>query len=103
VSVTADPPRPGAVLPAGVALAAAGALLQQVALIRVFSLAYWHHFAFVAVGLGLLGFGISGTALAALPGLRRHAVHTAAWAALATVPATGFALLAVSIVPFEPT
>lgn len=49
---------------AGVALVSAAALLLQIVLTRIFSVVQWHHFAFMAVGLGLLGFGASGTALA---------------------------------------
>ncbi len=86
---------------AGVALVSGAALLLQLALTRVFAVVQWHHFAFMAVGLGLLGFGASGTALAVTPGLRRAPVRTAAWGALLVMPATAVALLAVALVPFD--
>ena len=57
----------------GMALLSAAALLLQVALTRVFSVAQFYHFAFLVVSLALLGFGASGTALALWPGLRRTA------------------------------
>lgn len=86
---------------AGVALVAASTLLLQVALTRVYAVVQWHHFAFMAVGLGLLGFGASGTALAVIPGLRRAPVLTAAWGAMLVLPSTTLALLAVGLVPFD--
>ncbi len=86
---------------AGVALASGAALLLQVSLVRLFSVAQWHHLAFVAVGLGLLGFGASGTALAAFGRLRRTPIRTAAWGATAFLPATVLALLALRTVPFD--
>lgn len=86
---------------AGIALVAAAALLLQIALTRVFAVVQWHHFAFMAVGLGLLGFGASGTALAVAPGLRREPVRTAAWGALLVLPATALSLLAIALVPFD--
>ncbi|MDR7542874.1 MAG: hypothetical protein QN120_01335 [Armatimonadota bacterium] len=85
----------------GVALASAATLVVQVALTRVFALVHWHHFAFVAVGLGLLGYGISGTALAVWPRLRRAPLETAAAAAVLVAPATGLALVAIATVPFD--
>ncbi|MGH2689978.1 MAG: hypothetical protein ACRDKW_14405, partial [Actinomycetota bacterium] len=48
----------------GVAAVAGATLLYEVALTRVFSIAYGYHFAFLAMSLGLLGFGASGTVLA---------------------------------------
>jgi hypothetical protein len=86
---------------AGVALVSAAALLLQIVLTRIFSVVQWHHFAFMAVGLGLLGFGASGTALAVFPGLRRAPLRTAAWGALLVAPSVGLALLAIAAVPFD--
>ncbi|MEA3345375.1 MAG: hypothetical protein U9Q78_03895 [Chloroflexota bacterium] len=48
---------------AGVFLLAAGMLLFEITLTRVFSIAQWYHFAFMAVGLALLGSGASGSFL----------------------------------------
>ena len=55
----------------GMALLSAAALLLQVALTRVFSVAQFYHFAFLVVSLALLGFGASGTVLALWPALRQ--------------------------------
>ena len=71
----------------GMALLSAAALLLQVALTRVFSVAQFYHFAFLVVSLALLGFGASGTVLALWPSLRRPGRRP--WFAV------GFALAAV--------
>ncbi|MDR7419083.1 MAG: hypothetical protein QN178_09245 [Armatimonadota bacterium] len=86
---------------AGVAMVSAATLMQQVALTRTFSVVQWYHFAFIAVGLGLLGFGISGTALTVFPVLRCAPLLTAAWSGLAVLPAVALALLAIVAVPFD--
>jgi hypothetical protein len=44
-----------------VALISASVLGLQVALMRTLSISRWHHFAYLVVGLALLGFGVSGT------------------------------------------
>ncbi|MDQ7850534.1 MAG: hypothetical protein QN152_02590 [Armatimonadota bacterium] len=85
----------------GIALVSAAGLLLQLALTRVFSVTQWYHFAFMAVGLGLLGFGASGTALAVVPALLRSPLWTAAWSALAVVPAVALALAVLTLVPFD--
>ncbi|MFP4502573.1 MAG: SAM-dependent methyltransferase [Candidatus Hydrogenedentota bacterium] len=40
----------------------------QIALTRIFSIAQWHHFAYMVVSIALMGFGISGALLACLRG-----------------------------------
>ncbi|MGD8684818.1 MAG: hypothetical protein PVG27_12795 [Chloroflexota bacterium] len=77
----------------GMALLSAAALLLQVALTRVFSVAQFYHFAFLVVSLALLGFGASGTVLALWPDLRRPRWRP--WFAL------GFALTAVLAYLFD--
>jgi hypothetical protein len=47
----------------GAGLVAAATLLYEVVLTRIFPIAYGYHFAFLAMSLGLLGFGASGTLL----------------------------------------
>lgn len=59
-----------ALLYPGVALVAGATIVYEVALTRIFSIAYGYHFAFLAMSLGLLGFGVSGTLLALRPGWR---------------------------------
>ncbi len=53
----------------GVALLSAAILLGEVTLSRVFAIVQFHHFAFLLITLALLGFGASGSLLAALPRL----------------------------------
>ncbi len=38
----------------------------EIALVRVFSIAQWHHFAYMIISLAMLGFAVSGTALGVL-------------------------------------
>jgi len=49
-----------------IALAAISAaiLAYEVLLTRLFAIVQWHHFAFMAISIALLGFGVSGSALA---------------------------------------
>jgi spermidine synthase len=58
--VTAPPPR----ILAAVAVLAGTTLGVQIALTRLFSFLYWHHFAFMIIGIGMLGFGAAGAWLA---------------------------------------
>ena len=44
----------------------ASVLSYQVILVRAFSIGQWHHFAYMVISIALLGFGASGTLLAAL-------------------------------------
>ena len=53
-------------------LVSASALVYQVILIRLFSVAQFYHFAFMVVSLALLGFGASGTLLTIFPRLGRE-------------------------------
>ncbi|WP_428940336.1 hypothetical protein [Fontivita pretiosa] len=41
----------------------AGVLAFEIALMRLLLIASWHHFAFLVISIGMLGFGLSGTAL----------------------------------------
>lgn len=50
-------------------LLAATTLGLQVTLTRHFSFLYWHHFAFMIIGMGMLGFGAAGALLARRGGL----------------------------------
>ena len=46
-----------------VALLAGSVIAYEITLVRLFSIAQWHHFAHMIISLALLGFGASGTAL----------------------------------------
>ena len=85
-----------------VALLSGAVLVLQIALNRVFSFTTWHHLAYISVSLALLGFGASGSVLAAFPSLRRDTPAKAIglYAAVASLST----LLAVAIlggVPIE--
>ena len=56
---------PGVGLPvlAAVAVLSAATLAYEILLTRLFSIVQWHHFAFLAISVALLGFGASGTFL----------------------------------------
>lgn len=58
---------------AGLAALSAAAILLELTLTRIYSVTHGYHFAFLAVSLGLMGFGASGTALFVAPGLWRRA------------------------------
>ncbi|MBI2615507.1 MAG: class I SAM-dependent methyltransferase [Gemmatimonadetes bacterium] len=76
--------------PVAVGLVAAATLVYEVLLVRLFAIAQFHHFAYMAIGVAMLGFGASGTALA-LAGEAGAARNTARLAWSATL--TPFALL----------
>ena len=58
---------------AGLALLAGSVLLLEIALTRVFAIMMWHHFTYMVVSVGLLGFGAAGSILTA----RRSALQEA--------------------------
>ena len=85
----------------GVAASSAAVLILEVALTRVFAVGQSYHLAFIAVSLALLGFGASGSALAALPGLAgRGPGRWAVLAGLQTAAIPAGYLLA-NLVPFD--
>jgi spermidine synthase len=47
-----------------IAAISAAILAYEVLLVRLFAIVQWHHFAFMAISIALLGFGVSGTLLA---------------------------------------
>jgi spermidine synthase len=49
---------------AAVFLISAAGIAFQIGLTRIFSIAQWHHFAYMAVSIALMGFGVSGALLA---------------------------------------
>ena len=59
----------------GLGALSAAVLLLELTLTRVYSVTQGYHFAFLAVSLGLFGFGVSGTALFMAPALWRRARH----------------------------
>jgi spermidine synthase len=87
----------------GLAATSAGVLAYEIVLTRLFSIAHGYHFAFLAVSLGLLGFGASGTVLAIAPrwshGLSPGRLRQLALAGSVTIVGSH---LAANNVPFDP-
>ncbi|MGH3977098.1 MAG: hypothetical protein ACRDS9_27850, partial [Pseudonocardiaceae bacterium] len=87
----------------GVGSVAAATLLYEVALTRIFSIAYGYHFAFLAMSLGLLGFGASGTLLGLRPPARqplRPTLLARLAAATSVALVCGYAVS--NLIPFDP-
>lgn len=75
---------------ASIFIVSAVGIAYQLALMRILSIAQWHHFAYMIISIAMLGFGASGTVLAMLRG--RISGHELRLLRFAT------ALLAVSLV-----
>ena len=87
----------------GVGLSSLATLMLQVTLTRLFSVALWHHFAFMVVSIAFLGFGASGTFLMMAPRLKTLSLRpTLACLALGFSIATLAAYLCSNIIPFDP-
>ncbi|MDR7573597.1 MAG: hypothetical protein QN194_11825 [Armatimonadota bacterium] len=84
----------------GIGLVSAAGLLMEIALTRIFSIVQWYHFAFLAVGIGLLGYGASGTLLTIL-GRDRAGETVSACAAGLFPAAVAAAYGALLLVPFD--
>jgi spermidine synthase len=89
---------------AAVSVLAGATLGVQVALTRLFSFLYWHHFAFMIIGIGMLGFGAAGAWLARRGGVEPGADcdRVAARAALAGAVGLAGYLAVGAHVRFEP-
>ncbi len=68
---------------AAVAIVSAAVLGFELALMRTLSISRWHHFAYLIVGLALLGFGASGTWLGLMS--RRMVLHFSTWSRTLTL------------------
>jgi spermidine synthase len=84
------------------AVISAAILAYEVLLVRLFAIVQWHHFAFMAISVALLGFGISGALLAIFRpwAERRCAVLFSIGACVFAIAAPGAFLLAQSL-PFN--
>jgi SAM-dependent methyltransferase len=97
---------------AALLLVSASVLSYQVILVRSFSIGQWHHFAYMVISIALLGFGASGTLLAALDRTAKNAANVSQLRASRSVWfAFSVTLFAVALpisfwlmqhVPFEP-
>ncbi|MCA9626262.1 MAG: hypothetical protein KC766_01290 [Myxococcales bacterium] len=90
----------------GVALVSGAAISAQIALTRVLSITLWHHFAYLVVGLALLGFGTAGAWLSVrrvrfeTAHLRQLLASRGRWGAVASVASVLLALL-IRVNPLE--
>ena len=86
----------------GLAALSAAVLLLEITLTRIYSVTQGYHFAFLAVSLGLLGFGVSGTILFTMPQLWRRAGPRLLWvsALLFILTALG-SYWAINRIPFD--
>jgi len=90
----------------------ASVLSYEVILVRSFSIGQWHHFAYMVISIALLGFGASGTLLAALSRRMTEAVSAPrlracrpAWFAFSTASfavALPLSFWLAQHIPFEP-
>lgn len=87
-----------------VGLVAAATLVYEVLLVRLFAIAQFHHFAYMAIGVAMFGFGASGSALALArsSGAPRHASRFA-WSAALTPFAVLLSLAVATRLPFDAT
>ncbi len=84
------------------ALISAAVLAYEVLLVRLFAIVQWHHFAFMAISIALLGFGASGSVIAvAQAWLRRHVTAGFAAAAALFAITAPLAFLAAQAIPFN--
>ena len=91
----------GPLLAAGVGCASGAALVFEVVLTSVFAVTQFHHFAFLAVSLALLGFGASGAFLTAWP--RLGAGGPRRWIVLSVIQAVSvvIAYAVANAIPFD--
>ena len=88
---------------AGVGLTSLATLMLQVSLTRLFSVALWHHFAFMVVSIAFLGYGASGTFLMMVPRIKTLSLRpTLALLALGFSVTTLGAYWSSNIIPFDP-
>jgi hypothetical protein len=85
----------------GVAAVSAAILIFEIALSRIFAVSQFYHFAFLAVSLALLGFGASGSALAAFPSLGRGGPRRWSRLAVAQAVTTLGAYVVINSLPFD--
>ena len=87
----------------GVGLTSLATLMLQVSLTRLFSVALWHHFAFMVVSIAFLGFGASGTFLMMVPRIKTLSFRpTLACLALGFSMATLASFWCSNMIPFDP-
>lgn len=87
-----------------VALTSASALAFEILLVRVFAIEQFYHFAYMAIGVAMLGYGAAGTVVAlARPRAPATLDRWLAWSALATAMALLGAPLIADVVALDAT
>lgn len=87
---------------AAVGLLSAAGLICQIGLMRVFSIAQWHHAAYMIISIALLGFGASGTVLSIVrPRLAGREAGAFRWCAAGAAIAFAASYAISQRVPFE--
>jgi SAM-dependent methyltransferase len=88
---------------AAIFVVSAAVLCLEVVYTRLFSFSIWYHFAYATISIALLGFGASGSLLAAFPRLRGgDPLRRMALLAALAAPATIASLAITSVTPFDP-
>ncbi|MHB9034745.1 MAG: hypothetical protein ACYC6L_17060, partial [Anaerolineae bacterium] len=85
----------------GLFLLASASLGLEITLIRVFALAQWYHFSFVAISMALLGVGAGGTLISLWQGWKRNPRQVAGLAALLCAVSILAGYLAANYLPFD--
>ncbi len=83
-----------------IVVASLASVCYEIALLRVFSLSLWYHFAFMVISIAMLGIAASGTALSLFPGLKDRR-RIPLYGLLLAMSIPGSYLLA-NVVPFDP-
>ncbi|MGE5125962.1 MAG: hypothetical protein ACM3PV_06710, partial [Betaproteobacteria bacterium] len=87
---------------AGIFLVTLSGLMFEIGLTRIFSATIWYHFAFVAISVALLGWGLGGFALHLLRGRVAFTRERAAWLTLVYGLSIPLALWLIVRLPFHP-
>ena len=99
---SSDTPLPRSIFVA-VFLLSLAVLMVQIALNRIFSFLIWYHFAYISVSLALLGFGASGSMVAAFPSLIGRSIQRSIGTYAAICAGTSLVMLVViGMVPLQP-
>jgi hypothetical protein len=85
----------------GIFLISTAALMFEIALTRVLSVAFWHHFAFLVISTALFGIAASGTYLTLKPSNRELKDSLSLYAMLFSISAVGSYTI-INLIPFDP-
>src|SRR2546426_8097849 len=85
----------------GIFLVTLSGLMFEIGLTRIFSATIWYHFAFVAISVALLGWGLGGFVLHLLKKRIAFSLDKAAWLTLLYALAIPFCLWLIVRLPFR--